>query len=825
MLKIPFLFLVISFSTMAQQELTWKLFHPVKKTWIEAGTHGSVQEKLMETGELPDPFYGENETLFSWVEEHQWVFTSKWIVSNELFSNSFVGLEFPVIDTYASIYLNDSLLGFAQNAFRPYFFDVKKYLKQGENNIKVVFYPPVLYHKEKYEKARYKLPAPNDVHPIAIAPYSRKPQYQFGWDWSLRMTTIGFLKPVKVVTYNHVRFSGRNTIIRNVSPEKADISFQLHVNTAYQAGKIRWVSELFGEKICDISENIERDEWIEQPRLWWPRGQGESYIYNDVWKIYSTQGELLDSFPVKFGIRTSELVQESDQWGTSYVIKVNDRPIFCKGADYIPQDIFPSRVQSADLYKMVENMAKSNFNMVRIWGGGYYPDEAFYTACDSLGIMVWQDFMFACAMYPGDPDFLQEVKEELVFQVPRIASHPCLVVFNGNNEVDVAWKNWGFQLKYKLFGADAREIEAAYTRLFKKWIPDIVANYSAAPYIHTSPLSNWGKDEYYNHGTQHYWGVWHGKDPLSDFAKKIGRFNAEYGFQSFPEFSTLAAFSKESDWDLQSSVMKHHQKSYVGNGMIEKHAKVEFGVSKSFREFVYFSQLTQARAVSMAVTGHRLDAPRCMGTLYWQLNDCWPAPSWSSIDYYGNWKALQYAIQKDYEDVAVLRSIDDKSRSKYHLVSDQIDTFNCEGIYTIFDLSGKKIECNTLSIDVKGNSTTTICVEPLNKKKEQFNHVIRFDWKTANGIAKSRTFSAISSPYKKAEKADVTLRFIGKDSTGTDGVIEIETRRFVRNFWVFSSKIGVEFEENFLDLLPGKHQIRVKSVQPIRQEDFDFMWL
>ncbi|NCA21228.1 MAG: glycoside hydrolase family 2 protein, partial [Crocinitomicaceae bacterium] len=258
--------------------------------------------------------------------------------------------------------------------------------------------------------------------------------------------------------------------------------------------------------------------------------------------------------------------------------------------------------------------------MVRVWGGGYYPDEIFFNTCDEKGIMVWEDLMFACAMYPGDKEFLASVETELNHQMPRISAHPSVVLINGNNEVDVAWKNWGFQSQYKLNEADQKVILKAYDDLFKDLAVKVINKWTNTNYIHTSPLSNWGNDDFYNHGSQHYWGVWHGKDPMSDFAKKIGRFNAEYGFQSFPEFSTMNQFSEKSDWSLQSKVMKHHQKSYVGNGMIEKHANLLFGKTKDFEQFVYYSQLTQAYAVSSAVAGHRLDAPRCMGTLYWQLN-------------------------------------------------------------------------------------------------------------------------------------------------------------------------------------------------------------
>lgn len=811
---------LISFQIMAQTTLEWQFFHPKKEVWMAAGTHGSVQEKLIETGELPDPFYGKNESLFAWIEKYNWGFKTEFKLTEEQLQKDYVELEFPGIDTYAEIFVNDSLIAFAQNAFRPYYFDVKNNLKLGQNTIKVKFYSPVNYHKAAYTTASYHLPAPNDVDPIAIAPYTRKPQYQFGWDWALRMNTMGFLKPVKLNTYNAAKISLTSIITASVEEEKADLNLSLYFSQPSK-GTLIWKSKLFGEvEIDENSIKVDRLESIENPKLWWPRGQGEQNLYTDEWQIVNEKGEVIDSRTVRFGIKTSEIVMEADEWGTSHVVKVNGRPIFCKGGDYIPQDIFPARVTDADLRRMVDVMARSNFNMVRVWGGGYYPDEAFFDACDEQGIMVWEDFMFACAMYPGDPDFLLNVKEEIDYQIPRIASHASLTLFNGNNEVDVAWKNWGFQVKYNLYGKDAKEIEDSYNRLFKQLIPTQVSALSSAPYSHTSPLSNWGKDEFYNHGTQHYWGVWHGKDPMEDFAKKIGRFNAEYGFQSFPEYSTLSTFSEKTDWDLESDIMKHHQKSYVGNGMILKHAKILFGTPANFEEFVYYSQLTEATAVSMAVTGHRLDVPRCSGTLYWQINDCWPAPSWSSMDYFWNWKALQYEVTKDYEDIAVLRKSTGKNIYEYYLLSDQVDTVLTELKFTVFDLKGKQLESVSTKLIVNGVQKQLIDFSCIRQFHANQNIVVRLDWKNAAGEVKTRTFSELPIAYTKAQTNDLKIELRDIDPVAKTATLIFKNKSYVRACWIYSSKLGVQFETNFEDYLPGEHAIQIHFDELPTEEDF-----
>jgi beta-mannosidase len=814
-------------NTFGQITLDWQFKHPVKNSWMPAGSHGSVQEKLIASGELPDPFYGMNEKLFGWIEEHSWEFTSTFSISQQELKKDYVTIECPGIDTYAEIFLNGQQIGFAQNAFRPYRYEVKSKLKSGENQLRVTFYPPVLYHKENYLKAAYKLPAPNDVDTIAIAPYSRKPQYQFGWDWSLRMNTIGFLKPVTVEAYNDNKILSTNIVTDSISENKAYMTFEMQL-THPAKNTMFWESKQFGTIEIEKGETtIIRTEIIENPQLWWPRGQGQQFLYEDQWtlKAEGNSSAVLDERAVKFGVRTTELVTAPDKWGTSYVIKINGREIFCKGGDYIPQDIFPSRVTDQQLEKMVATMAASNYNMVRVWGGGYYPDDAFYEACDRYGLMVWQDFMFACAMYPGDPDFLENVKEELEYQIPRIASHPSLTLFNGNNEVDVAWKNWGFQAKYKLGPAACKEIEESYARLFKQLIPVTLSRYTNSPYIHTSPLSNWGKDEFYNHGSQHYWGVWHGKDPMSDFAKKIGRFNAEYGFQSFPEYSTLFTFSEKKDWNLESEVMKHHQKSYVGNGMILKHAKLLYGEPANFEEFVYYSQLTQATAVSMAVTGHRLDAPRCMGTLYWQVNDCWPAPSWSSVDYFGNWKALQYWVKDDYEDVAVLSKMSAEGVQEFYLVSDQPDTFNIDLHYSIFNLKGKGLLKGNVQKTINGTVSSKVCHSCIDKKLDAENFVICFSWKDVKGQEHERTFSHLPQSHTKALATDLKLELQDIDKVTKTAKVVLTNAKYVRNIWIYSSVPGIHFDRNFIDLLPGKNEVEIHFDELPSIEQFGMKWM
>ena len=810
-------FLLVSIGSFAQQELSWEFYHPIKKEWFSFGKAGSIQEKLMETGELPNPFFGDNEKLYQWIEEHEWKFRSTFYLSDKEMSAESLILNFPNIDTYGEVTINETILGSTSNFFIPHNFEIKDVAKPGKNAVYVTITPPVLYHKSRFETENFHYPAPNDLAKIKAAPLSRKPQFQFGWDWALRMNTIGFSKPVQLITAgtNSIQHCVVNTLYQ--SSNAATLLYVMDTKVPINGGAIS--SALFGVHPLIIdslpSKHFQFDFQLENPKLWWPVGFGEANLYTDTLRLLNSKGEVLDQLIIDFGVRTAQLVQTPDEWGTSYEFKVNDIPIFCKGANYIPQSVFPAAVKDLEIEQMIDQMFAANFNMVRVWGGGEYPGDVFYKTCDKKGLLVWQDLMFACAMYPGDNEFLSKVENELSYQIPRITAHPSVILINGNNEVDVAWKNWGFQLQYSLSDKSQKVIEKAYKDLFHTLANKVVSTWTTTSYIHTSPLSNWGKDELYNHGSQHYWGVWHGKDPMSNFATKIGRFNAEYGFQSFPEYSTLAKFSEKKDWLLSSSVMKHHQKSYVGNGMIEKQSNLLYGPTDDFEELVYRSQLTQAYAVSSAINGHRLDAPRCMGTLYWQLNDCWPAPTWSSIDYYGNWKALHYTVRDDYRQVAILKKTDSKGNVQLFLKSDDpksnesavqvvIEVYNLEGI--IQSSSTQKIAISYMEQISLGTF----------KKQNQLVKVLV-------GNQYERTFLlSQQKSFQGNVKALVTIKLNDIDTVNKTAVIEINNDKFLADFWLYSNQEGVRFDQNFIHLLPGNHFFTITFESLPLLEDFNY---
>jgi beta-mannosidase len=572
-------------------------------------------------------------------------------------------------------------------------------------------------------------------------------------------------------------------------------------------------------------------EWkntIDNPKLWWPNGFGESYLYHDTIRVYLKSGVLVESEAFHFGIRKSELIQEKDQWGTSYVLKVNGQPLFCKGANLIPPSVFPSQITDSVWEEQIQIMKDQHFNMVRVWGGGLYPSDYFFKRCDEEGIMVWQDFMFACAMYPADSLFLENVKAEMNYQIPRIASHPSVVLFNGNNEVDVAWKNWGLQKQNNLSLTDSSKIANDYRLLFEEKIPRWVANYTDIPYIHTSPLSNWGSPERYNHGSQHYWGVWHGNDSIEDFSKNIGRFNAEFGFQSFPNYSTLLEIGAPNSWNLDSLGILKHQKSYVGNGKINSNIKRIFPKPRNFMEFVYFSQLVQAEAMERAVLAHRLNAPRCMGTLYWQLNDCYPGPTWSSVDYLGNRKILHYRMQEAMNSVALIHE-KNKEGFKLKITSDIPGktklNYEIEGLL----MRDNKIKKNLLisdSIQLEYLQNQVIFDD---KMLRQFfissaleGFQIRWSLNNQN-FKKVIWFSDVQ--LKIAKKSKVKLKLKKIDKKNKTVILSIHSKDRIDHFWMYSKIKGVCFEENDLQLFPGIKEIKVKYQTKPRKANFHWLGL
>jgi len=713
----------------------WEFAAQDEMQWRSAEVPGVVHTDLIRHGVISDPWFRLNEKDAQWVERKDWVYKTTFDISKEELDKKHIVLTFEGLDTYAEISLNGKILANTDNMFLRYEYDVRKHLKVGKNELRVKFQSPI-NKLENFVAARpYVLPAPNEPVDIKVSPYVRKAPYQFGWDWGPRMVTSGIWRPVYLKFYDE-------PIIRDVQIHQKQLDSTLAVidvevdvfipnkgDYELSIGAIKIpIKNIQGE------QKIRQEIRIENPILWWPYEWGDPYLYDVEVRIFEKE-TIVDTKTKRFGLRTIELVQEPDELGETFYFKVNGQKFFMRGANYIPQSNFLPSVTDEQYRKLIEDTKAVNINTIRVWGGGIYENDIFYDLCDEQGILVWQDFMFACSMYPGDEAFLANVKEEVQQNVLRLRNHPSIAHWNGNNEVKVAWTNWGWQKEFKYSEKDSTKIFNDYLNIFENMIPSelkrLDPNRSYSP---TSPMFSFTKLKEFKKGPVHYWGVWHAGQEFDKYAKYVGRFMAEWGFQSFPNMETIKQFSTEEDWDVESEVMKWHQKSYIGNSMILKQGLNFFDKPQTFEEFVEFSQRTQALAMRSAIDAHRL-APYNGGTIYWQLNDCWPAPSWSTRDVYGNWKEAHKQLSWLYAPLAVLPKIDDNNKAlELVALNDLRFTENVTLVITQIGTENKELHRQNISV-----------------KPSTFNVV----WQTED--------KAIIKPLKKGE---ITLKVQLLDKNG-----------------------------------------------------------
>jgi beta-mannosidase len=628
----------------------WQFRQEGTSRWYPATVPGTIHTDLMANGLIEDPFADNNEKKLQWIEKKNWEYRTFFDFPVGPNLNGEHELIFEGLDTYADVYLNGKKVLEANNMFRTWRVTAGHLLKKKGNELRIVFTSPIT---KNHALARQHPPLPggSDTSQYPVWPYTRKAAYHFGWDWAPRMVTCGIYRPVFIRSW-------QNLVLRNVRFDHVEISDTQARIEALLLLETREEARL-GIKINDqvfqavFKPGVSQQSFvftIHNPRLWWPNGSGEPHLYSIRTAVYRDNDTLAVDVQ-RLGLRTIELVNRPDSIGTSFYFKVNNKPVFIKGANYVPQDVFLPRVQDSQYVHLLSLVRDAGMNMVRVWGGGVYEREIFYDLCDEYGIMVWQDFMFAGTMYPGDSAFLQNIREEVVEQLARIGKHSCIALWCGNNEIEVAWKNWGWQKQYGYSSSDSLQMWNDYTAWFEQELRALTYVIDGpTPYVSTSPQSNWGTPSNFNHGSMHYWGVWHGPDDFSGYEKNVGRFMVEWGFQSYPDFDLLARYITPPFRELSSEVMQNRQKSYVGNGKITKFLELYEMEYKDFRSFVEQSQQLQAKGYDRAIRAHLTAQPHSMGTLLWQLNDCWPGPSWSIINYNGGAKAAYHAVRKAFSE-------------------------------------------------------------------------------------------------------------------------------------------------------------------------------
>ncbi|WP_132795815.1 beta-mannosidase [Tenacibaculum skagerrakense] len=697
--------------------------------WRTAEVPGTVHTDLLKHNIIENPFYRLNEHHVQWVDKEDWVYKTSFTISKEILEKEQLEIEFQGIDTYSDIYVNNSKVLSTDNMFRSYKVDVKEYLKEGDNELKIILESPIKKGIEKYDAIDYQIEvSDNDLAKIGkvegdkkVSVFSRKAGYHFGWDWGPRLVTSGIWRPVILKNWNH--FKIEDVFIRQkILKDSAQLSAEIEILSTKELEKSELEISINDTILVtkDFPLSIGKNKFtipfiIKNPKLWWPNGMGNQYLYDINVKVSHKNHS--DEKQNRVGLRTIELLREKDSIGTSFYFKVNGVPTFMKGANYIPQDLFLPRVKDSNYHHILSSAKEANMNMIRVWGGGFYENKEFYDLCDEMGLLVWQDFMFACAMYPGDTEFLENVKQEAIDNVKHLRNHTSIALWCGNNEVLSAWERWGWKQKVTKEQSEkaANTTWQSYVDIFHKVLPEVVEQYdSDRNYWASSPSSELGVPESHTDGDAHYWGVWWGKEPFNNYNVKIPRFMSEFGFQSFPELATVNKYTIPEDHDIFSEVMKSHQRSSIGNGTIKEYMLRHYKQPKDFESFLYVSHLLQAYGITTGIEAHRKNRYRCMGSLYWQINDCWPVASWSSIDYYGKWKALHYGVKESFKKTIV--SFDDKKDEiKLFIATDSLSDFSAKLVLNLLDFEGNKLHSWNKEIQVKGNDSQSYF--SLNKKE------------------------------------------------------------------------------------------------------------
>ncbi|MGC9454431.1 MAG: beta-mannosidase [Phycisphaerae bacterium] len=791
----------------------WKLRRKGEHRAIAAEIPGCVHTDLLKAGEIPQPFYRDNERAVRWVGRADWVYSRDFDIPEEFLKHRRILLQCEGLDTLADIKLNGRRVAKTDNMFRKWEFDVGDLLREGGNTIEITFASAQRYIEKR--QRRTPLPYWGKGHKGGCAAWLRKEQCNFGWDWGPMLVTCGIWRPIGLLGFSKARLQDvhiRQKHARGGVTLTVDASAE-HVTRTQTSAEVSVSfrgSELARRTARVKAGKTQAKVRVDNPQLWWPNGMGDQPLYDVNVELLDAGGERLDRTSRRIGLRKLELERRKDRWGESFRFRVNGRTFFAKGANWIPADVFQNRVTPQRYRQLLQSAADANMNFLRVWGGGIYEQDEFYDLCDELGLCVWQDFMFACSTYPTfEKPFMDNVAAEAGQNVRRLRHHPCIALWCGNNE-----------LEQGLVGDEWTESSMSwddYKPLFDKLLPDICRKFDPdRPYWPSSAHSPRGDRHDHSNprwGDAHLWSVWHGRQPFEWYRGAFHRFCSEFGFQSFPEPRTTRGFTDKSDRNVTSPVMEHHQRSRIGNDAILQYMASWFRMPTSFDNLLWLSQILQLLGIQYAVEHWRRNMPRCMGAIYWQLNDCWPAASWSSIDHLGRPKALHYGARRFFAPL-LLSAVEDTARGRIdlHVTSDLPEASPAEVHWTLARPCGEVLAADVEKVECKPSRNTRAVRLDLRDTLREYgpDDLLLFAALRSGGQVVSSTYSALAKP-KRMELEDPQFKVRPKGESDGTFTVRLEARRPALWTWLELTGTDALFSDNFFHLWPGvTHEVTVR---------------
>ena len=770
----------------------WQFKAANNSVWNSATIPGNVHSDLLDNKLIEDPFIESNEDRLQWISETDWEYKTSFSVDRETLKKKHIELNFEGLDTYAFVFLNDSLILESNNAFREFSVDVKSALKS-ENNLRIVFERTSISEEQEKTKLPYQLPEGNRI-------FTRKAQFQYGWDWGPKLNTSGIWKPINLIAWNDYKIESIYIKQLTLEDSKAGLAIDISEISVSNQKELNYQVYLNDSLHYSVEKMPKYDTnkvllpiIIKNPKRWWPHNLGEPYLY-DIKVIVRNDRRILDSITVKKGLRTIELVTEKDNIGESFYFKVNDVSVYMKGANYIPQNSMQNKVTDAHYETLLNDVVAANMNMLRVWGGGIYENDIFYDLCDEKGILVWQDFMFACAMYPGDNDYLENVTLEAKQQVKRLQNHASIALWCGNNENSEGWHRWGWQTDRS--DKEKDDIWNNYLKVFDSILPVTVSKYSNTNYWESSPRYGRGNPKYKTEGDAHDWWIWHDAYPFEHLENNVPRFMSEFGFQSFPSYEAIRHINQSDSIEITSEGFKNHQKHSRGFELIDEYMQRDFPVPANDEDYVYVSQLLQAYGISKGIEAHRRAKPYNMGTLYWQLNDCWPAVSWSSIDYFGNWKALHYHAKKSFENISASTVIENDILKTY-FINDGLKQIDVKHEFLMINnFEGRTVF--TTEFDAVLYNNSSVLVNQLDLKNLNIDYKEVYVLTTLND---KNYISYLAKPKDlKLKKAPIE-QTVTKTNNGFE--IQLRSATLQKNVFLHTKNKG-HFSDNYFDVLPNE---------------------